>query len=103
VTLRLRHTPSNRDVRQRRRICRVLLSAINNVFNFSRIESGRIDIEERDFAQRQPAPHRYHAVPIIAMTADVLAGDREACLAAGMKDYVAKPIEPDILAEVLHQ
>jgi len=44
-----------------------------------------------------------NAVPIIAMTADVLAGDREACLAAGMNDYIAKPIEPDMLAEVLHK
>jgi CheY-like chemotaxis protein/HPt (histidine-containing phosphotransfer) domain-containing protein len=42
-------------------------------------------------------------VPIIAMTALSMAGDRERCLAAGMDDYVAKPIRGEQLEEVLER
>ena len=42
-------------------------------------------------------------LPIIAMTANVMAGDREKCLEAGMNDHVAKPIEPDKLFKTLSQ
>lgn len=40
-------------------------------------------------------------LPIIAMTANAMAGDRERCLQAGMNDHVAKPIDPDDLYAVL--
>ncbi len=44
---------------------------------------------------------RLQGLPVIAMTAAVLERDRAACMAAGMNDHVAKPIQPQVLLAVL--
>jgi CheY-like chemotaxis protein len=54
----------------------------------------------RRICERWPAEVRPR---IIAMTANAMLEDREACFAAGMDDYVAKPIRPDDLAEALRR
>jgi CheY-like chemotaxis protein len=47
------------------------------------------------------ARERLPRMPVIAMTANALAGDRERCLACGMDDHVAKPVQERQLAESL--
>ena len=42
-------------------------------------------------------------IPIVAMTAHTMKGDAERCLAAGMQDHVAKPIDPSALFETLRR
>ncbi len=42
-------------------------------------------------------------LPIIAMTANVMSGDRERCLETGMDDYIGKPVQRDQLATVLRK
>ena len=60
------------------------------------------DIDGRELTRHIRAQGKAQ-LPIIAITAMAMAGDRESCLSAGMNDYLAKPITIEMIREVLER
>ncbi len=66
-----------------------------------RLEAIGTGHEATDSGTIRPSPLASRHIPIIAMTANAMQEDRDLCLAAGMDDYLSKPVRSKLLAEVL--
>jgi two-component system sensor histidine kinase/response regulator len=87
--------------------------AENGEVGLDRLQRGSYDLVLMDVqmpvmdglecAARVRTMPEFRELPILAMTANAMAGDRDRSLAAGMNDHVTKPIEPDELFDALHR
>lgn len=91
--------------------------AFNGVEGVEAVERGQFDVilmdcqmpemdgftATRQIRQRESLGQISGRVPIIALTANAIRGDREACIAAGMDDYVSKPFTPAQLVEAVER
>jgi signal transduction histidine kinase/Na+/proline symporter/CheY-like chemotaxis protein len=69
---------------------------------FMDIQMPEMDGYQATKAIRDPGtPVRNHQVPIVAMTANAMKGDRKRCIDAGMNDYIPKPIKADTLKDII--
>ncbi|MEZ5453504.1 MAG: response regulator [Thiothrix sp.] len=60
------------------------------------------EMDGYETTRRIRADPRFAKLPIIALTAHAIAGERERCLAAGMNDYLTKPLEPAQLQQAIY-
>jgi PAS domain S-box-containing protein len=71
---------------------------------FMDVQMPELDGLETTRLIRDPnSPVRHHNIPIVAMTANAMRGDRERCLDAGMNDYVRKPVSPRDFVDALNR
>jgi len=66
------------------------------------LDVGLLDMDGRELARHIRAQGKTD-LPMIAITAQAMVGDRESCLKAGMNDYLAKPITIEMIRQVLER
>ena len=66
------------------------------------VQMPEMDGLEASTAIRESEKNTGRHIPIIALTAHAMKGDRERCIKAGMDEYVSKPISPDALLKAIH-
>ena len=86
-------------------------TAIHGIEAIAMVQAGDYDLVLMDIqmhemdgltaTRRIRALGTYDALPIVAMTAHAMTGDREKSLAAGMNDHITKPIDPELLFAAL--
>ncbi|PIE55830.1 MAG: hybrid sensor histidine kinase/response regulator [Desulfobulbus propionicus] len=54
-------------------------------------------------ATRELRRQGYQKIPIIAMTANAMKGDREICLTSGMNDYISKPVKREVVCAIIEK
>jgi two-component system, sensor histidine kinase and response regulator len=80
-----------------------ILSATPNRFNVVLMDLQMPEMDGYQATARLRSDPRFSALPIIAMTAHATVDERQRCLAAGMNDHVAKPIDPARLFETVRR
>ncbi len=75
--------------------------ALNSTFDAVLMDIQMPDMDGMETTRRMRVQSRLTEIPVIAMTANASPEDRRACLAAGMDDFEAKPIEPSRLYATL--
>jgi len=69
-----------------------------------KLETGNLKLKtERKDDQASNFEFRVSSIPIIAMTAHAMKGDRKMCLESGMDGYITKPIKRELIFEILEK
>ena len=81
--------------------------AIRSIESQLRVASCELRVGDESARENEPAiqnqQSKITSIPIIAMTANTMEGDREKCLEAGMDDYIPKPIKREVVFDMVEK